>query len=715
MAMQILETASPELVIGRDHDRNSKYGESNKRHVKFMMEVYKRQCEKGKWFLHEMTTARNQGFNKEFEIAKQQINLCCGKVKNRDLNTKGPKGNEDIKRFSFVTNSNVLEGRLMREKDKSTSSNSSGGQGQKGARETVSVLKSLPGQGNPDENRVKNEYFHKERYSQELCIEIRTGLKEEAKLGKQRLQKLMTIPKLTVIQQAEAKLQAEELHLREEAYDDVSGQVLCPKEVRRAKMTEIGFIQKKNVYVKVPRKIAFQRGWKVVKTRWIDVNKGDDKNPMYRSRFVAKEFNDCEAAGMFAATPPLEALKILISDVSTIGKDSEEEQKVLMINDVARAFFEAPVRRNICIELPAEDYTEEDERKDMVGHLVQSLYGTRDAAANFQYEVKKVMNSIGFVQGKYNVSTYYHNKRGLKTLVHGDDFVTSGRRNDAAWFRAKLEERFELKTTILGTGPDEVREARLLNRILSITEDGWRYEADPRHAELIIRGLNLKDAKGVKTPGEDAKPWSEDEDAEALGGKEAHEYRALAARGNYLSPDRPDIQYAVKECCRGMSAPTRGDLKKLRRLGRYLVERPRMIIEFNYQKNEGTMYGYSDSDWAGCKRTAKSTSGGCMLLGGHCIKSWSSTQKSITLSSAEAELVAAVKMSAELIGVEQLMADWGWEIRSEVLVDSSAALGIVGRKGNGKLRHVRVGMLWIQEKMENEELTYKKVPGTENE
>jgi hypothetical protein len=131
---------------------------------------------------------------------------------------------------------------------------------------------------------------------------------------------------------------------------------------------------------------------------------------------------------------------------------------------VARAFFEAPVRRDICIELPAEDYTEEDEREDMVGHLIQSLYGTRDAAANFQNEVKKFMNSIGFVQGKYNVSTYYHQKKGLKTLVHGDDFVTSGRRTDAAWFRAKLEGRFEIKTTILGTEPGEAREARLLNR-----------------------------------------------------------------------------------------------------------------------------------------------------------------------------------------------------------------------------------------------------------
>ena len=103
-----------------------------------------------------------------------------------------------------------------------------------------------------------------------------------------------------------------------------------------------------------------------------------------------------------------------------------------------------------------------------------------------------------------------------------------------------------------------------------------------------------------------------------------------------------------------------------------------------------------------------------MMLGGHCIKSWSSTQKSITLSSAEAELVAAVKISAELLGVEQMMAEWGIKVVGEVLVDSSAALGVVNRKGNGKLRHVRVGMLWIQEKQENEELIYSKVHGIAN-
>ena len=102
------------------------------------------------------------------------------------------------------------------------------------------------------------------------------------------------------------------------------------------------------------------------------------------------------------------------------------------------------------------------------------------------------------------------------------------------------------------------------------------------------------------------------------------------------------------------------------------------------------------------------------MRGSHWIKSWSSTQKNVTLSSGEAELVAAVKMSAELIGLAQLANDWGEEVEGHVHVDSSAAIGIIGRRGCGKMRHVKVGMLWVQEKQEERELKYKKVLGTEN-
>ena len=124
--------------------------------------------------------------------------------------------------------------------------------------------------------------------------------------------------------------------------------------------------------------------------------------------------------------------------------------------------------------------------------------------------------------------------------------------------------------------------------------------------------------------------------------------------------------------------------------------------------------GYSDSDWAGCKKTAKSTSGGVTQRGSHYIRSWSSTQKCITVSSGEAELIAMVRTSAEVMGVIQLLEDWGLQMEGEFLADSAGALGVVKRKGCGKVRHVKVGQLWIQEKESTSELGYKKVKGELN-
>ena len=85
------------------------------------------------------------------------------------------------------------------------------------------------------------------------------------------------------------------------------------------------------------------------------------------------------------------------------------------------------------------------------------------------------------------------------------------------------------------------------------------------------------------------------------------------------------------------------------------------------------------------------------MMGTHYLKSWSSTQKNVTLSSAEAELLAAVKASGEALGMLQLMSSVGVPMTASIMVDSSAALAVVARKGNGKLRHVRVGHLWVQQ------------------
>ena len=151
--------------------------------------------------------------------------------------------------------------------------------------------------------------------------------------------------------------------------------------------------------------------------------------------------------------------------------------------------------------------------------------------------------------------------------MHGADFASVGSRVALKWFRQQLESRFEIKTIVIGTGIGEVREARVLNRILRITELGWGYEPDQRHAEMIVEQLGLKDAKAVETPTEEEKKWEREEDDKELDADKQRHFRSIAARCNYIVADRPDLMFAVKCICRQMAKPTVGAWKKLTRVG----------------------------------------------------------------------------------------------------------------------------------------------------
>ena len=220
---------------------------------------------------------------------------------------------------------------------------------------------------------------------------------------------------------------------------------------------------------------AVRQGYKIVDTKWIDTNKGDDEHPVYRSRLVGKEFNTGQEEGLFASTPPLEALRWLISEAATIDRGHRKGNKVILISDVSRAFFEAPAKRKVAVRLPQEALEPGESREDTVGVLRQSLYGTRDAAVNFQNEVRKMMLKIGYTQGKYNASLYYNAATGVKVIVHGDDFVAVGEREQVGELRKQIAHRFTVKDKIIGMRTDlgEITESRILNRVIRVGTEGW--------------------------------------------------------------------------------------------------------------------------------------------------------------------------------------------------------------------------------------------------
>ena len=103
-----------------------------------------------------------------------------------------------------------------------------------------------------------------------------------------------------------------------------------------------------------------------------------------------------------------------------------------------------------------------------------------------------------------------------------------------------------------------------------------------------------------------------------------------------------------------------------------------------------------------------------MLLGGHLLNSWSSTQPTITLSSGEAEFYGVVRGSAMGLGFLSLLADLGVKLPLRVWTDSTASKGICARQGLGKIRHLDAQELWVQQRIRNGELGLYKVAGEEN-
>ena len=184
-------------------------------------------------------------------------------------------------------------------------------------------------------------------------------------------------------------------------------------------------------------------------------------------------------------------------------------------------------------------------------------------------------------------------------------------------------------------GPGHDSEATVLNRCVVYNGSGLTWEADPRHAELAVAELGLQAARPQTSPG-GAKPSTPlDHEELELDGQEA--YHSVSARLANLSADRPDIAFACKECSRAVGKATRAELTRLKSVGRYLLHTPRAVWEFPLQTEETVVKidGLSDADAAGCTKTRHSTSGGCVRVGQHTLATWSSTQKVVSLSSAE--------------------------------------------------------------------------------
>ena len=366
-------------------------------------------------------------------------------------------------------------------------------------------------------------------------------------------------------------------------------------------------------------------------------------------------------------------------------------------------------------------------KSEIVWQVNGNLYGRQSAAAQYRDRLDTILTEelpkekYEFTRGQIDACVYKCKKTGTVLLHHIDDFDICGPESviqDLLMIQlprcgCKLK-MGELEYPNVGSKTT----SEFLGRTKISVEEAAITKPNAKHINTILTQLGLEDCKPGPVPGkklqlEHDKPLDE---------KQKATFASCVGSAIYLSQDRPDIKYSVKELAKRIREPRECDWINLKILGRYLkgtvdYGHVTKIAEGLYIQEGLPLHSYCDSDWAGDLETRRSTTGEAIFLGGTLVESSSHTQPGEpATSSGEAEIRALSHCGRTTIFIRNLAEhDFGMKVETpRIWCDSSAALQAARKMGVGKMRHIEVGHLYIQSLVKSKQVIIGKIEGTQN-
>jgi hypothetical protein len=464
------------------------------------------------------------------------------------------------------------------------------------------------------------------------------------------------------------------------------------------------------------RRSELPYGANVLPPKWVYKIKTDENgNPIqWKARITPKGFLQKEGKDYFEVFARTGSYKTKRVGLSLTAKWDHELHQM----DVPTAFLWADVEEDVYMELP-EGYREGKE--GFVCHLKKSLYGLKQAPRNWYLLVSKYITSLGY---KATVSDpcLFHRRsatgRLMLLFLFVDDFQVSFHRDDTAeWngLKAQLVQRFNTKdigesTWILGMRIHRDRKLR------TITLDQELY------VTKALEKYGMAECKIADTPEVVGMAHSEPTEEQQ---RPADRQRFMEITGTLMYAaisTRPDIAHAVHYLASNMLAPTQLHMTAAERVLRYLAGTKEIGLVFGSRNGDtvGDSRGrnqlpvdicaYSDADWGSNKVDRKSVTGWVTKLNGDPI-SWSSKkQRTVALSTCEAELLAKAAAIQEVLWLRGLAKELGLHTQtgSTVHGDNQSAIA-VAKNGvrSDRTKHVDIKYHFVTEAVENGEVLLK--------
>ncbi|XP_062075067.1 uncharacterized mitochondrial protein AtMg00810-like [Humulus lupulus] len=335
-------------------------------------------------------------------------------------------------------------------------------------------------------------------------------------------------------------------------------------------------------------------------------------------------------------------LKLLLA-ISTI-----KQWHTLQI-DINNAFLNGDLNEEVYMSLPKGLTVSLSSCADppLVCKLHKSIYGLKQSSRQWYTTLSDALLSAGFKQSQadYTLFTKGQDDQFIALLVYVDDIIIAGPNLKLLHqLQHSLHARFKLKA--LGTLK------YFLGFEIARSERGL-FISQRQYTINLLEDTGYLGSKPAKTP-MDPKLKLDNIQGEPLA--DPSQYRRLIGRLLYLTLSRPDITYSVHTLSQFMSAPRTTHLQAVHHLLRFLKGSPGQGLLYS-STSSLHLRAFSDSDWAACPLTRRSTTGFCVFIG-DCLISWrTKKQPTISKSSAEAEYRALAATASELTWLQYILAD----------------------------------------------------------
>ena len=313
-------------------------------------------------------------------------------------------------------------------------------------------------------------------------------------------------------------------------------------------------------------------------------------------------------------------------------------------------------------------------------------------------------------------------------MTYVDDLLIVGEKQEQESFLAKLSAHFPLKHQ---TKLDAKTPLTFLGKRLEYNAQDHSISLylPPAYFHKLFKMYGMEHCKACSTTGDKLAQSTDPADPinQALDPARHRLYRTAVGKLLWVTPVRPDISFAVKELSRSLQSPTQHDEKQLKHVLRYLrgslhymtsLQPPRKrVIE---KASTIEIQAYADSDWAGCVKTRKSTSGASLSLWGVSLATSSRTQAIQALSSAEAELYAMGMAIQDALHLQSLLQEMKLQQLAKpfeltVYTDSSSGKALASKLGlTKKSKHVQLRFLFMQDLVASGQLKLSKIPSEKN-